>query len=112
MYSLLRQMRSILESEFQFFSAGPNHRDFSEWYDSDLVFQGHVREPVIRDFRELMDRNRLELIATYGRNFIGAETHKLPWLSPAFVKTAVHWSDNILRFLPTLCSDIHILGRK
>ena len=59
-----------------------NHCDFSEWYDSDLVFRGHVREPVMRDFRELMDRNKLELIATYGRNFIGADTTKVPWFSP------------------------------
>ena len=89
-----------------------NWSEFSEWYDSELVFRGHVREPVIRDLHELMHRNKLKVIATYGRNFIGADTRKLPWFSPEFIRAAVTLSDNVLRFFPALCSDIHVLGRK
>ena len=78
----------------------------------ELIFRGHVREPVMRDFYELMKLNNLQVTATYGRNFVGAETRKMPWFSPQFVKMTVELSDSTLKFFPTLCSDIHGLGRK
>jgi SAM-dependent methyltransferase len=89
-----------------------NHCPLSEWYDSDLEFRGHVREPVVRDLKDLVLWNGFRVVAVYGHNFIGADTTALPWLSSALMKRIVELSDAILRYFPTLCSDIHVVSQK
>lgn len=84
----------------------------AEWYDSDLEFRGHVREPTVEDLKSLVLRNGFRLVAVHGRNFIGADTKALPGISSATVTRLVEWSDLILRRFPTLCSDIHVVAQK
>lgn len=89
-----------------------NHCPLAEWYDSDLGFRGHVREPVVDDLKNLAIWNQFRLTAVHGRNFIGADTLAIPRLSGASMKRIVELSDGILRFFPTLCSDIHVVAQK
>ena len=85
----------------------------NEWYnDGDPVFRGHVREPVIRDLHQLMRWNGLEVVGTYGRNFIGRRSEALGFLPVAVVDAIATGSDRVLRCFPSLCSDIHVMGRK
>ena len=85
----------------------------NEWYnDGDPVFRGHVREPVIRDLHQLMRWNGLEVVGTYGRNFIGRRSEALGFLPVAVVDAIATGSDRVLRCFPSLCSDIHVMGQK
>jgi SAM-dependent methyltransferase len=84
-----------------------------EWYeDGDPIFRGHVREPVIRDLQELAEWNGLKVIGTHGRNFIGRQSEALAFLPARLVETLAACSDRLLRFFPSLCSDIHVVARK
>jgi SAM-dependent methyltransferase len=85
----------------------------TEWYhEGDPVFRGHVREPIVSELHQLLGWNQLELLATYGRNFIGRDSQALTFLPKPLVRAVVTGTDCILRFFPTLCSDIHVIGRK
>ena len=75
--------------------------------DGDPVFRGHVREPVVRDFRQLMAWNGFEVVGVYGRNFIGRGSEALRWLPSPLVHQLAILSEKMLKFFPTLCSDIH-----
>ena len=88
-----------------------NYCDLSGWYDPE-VFRGHVREPVLADLRQLVQWNDFNVVKSYGRNFIGAYSHKLPWLGPSTIRRLVEIGDNVVKFFPTLCSDIHVLAQK
>jgi hypothetical protein len=83
------------------------------WYeDGDPVYRGHVREPVIRDLHQMMQWNNFDVVATYGRNFIGRQSRSLAFLPQPLVNATAIASDVLLRFFPSLCSDIHVVGRK
>ena len=83
------------------------------WYtEGDPVFRGHVREPVIKDLHEILRMNGLEVVATRGRNFIGRSSRALSFLPPGLVRTAARVSDYALALFPSLCSDLHVVGRK
>ena len=82
-----------------------------EWYH-DPVFRGHVREPIVRDLHKILEWNDFEVVATYGRNFIALGSQALSFLPPKLLRTFAVNADRILRFFPTLCSDIHVIGRK
>jgi SAM-dependent methyltransferase len=84
-----------------------------DWYEGgDPIFRGHVREPVVGDLRQLMEWNGLAVIATYGRNFIGRQSKVLAFLPAALLEAVAKGSDRFLRVFPSLCSDIHVVGRK
>jgi SAM-dependent methyltransferase len=90
-----------------------NFPDLCTWYeDGDPVWRGHVREPIIRDLRQLMEWNGFNIVATYGRNFIGRKSRALGFLPAPLVNAAAVTSDVLMRFFPSLCSDIHVVGRK
>jgi len=90
-----------------------NFPRLEEWYhDGDPVFRGHVREPIVRDLQLLMEWNGLNVVGTYGRNFIGRASEALAFLPKPLVSGIATGSDRLLRFFPSLCSDIHVLGRK
>jgi len=83
------------------------------WYDDgDPVYRGHVREPVIRDLQQIMEWNDFRVLATAGRNFIGRRSRALAFLPAGLVNAAAIASDRLLRFFPSLCSDIHVVGQK
>ncbi len=85
----------------------------TEWYhDGDPVFRGHVREPIVGELHQLLGWNQFELVTTYGRNFIGRDSQSLAFLPQPFVRAVAIGTDYLLRFFPTLCSDIHVIGRK
>jgi len=84
-----------------------------DWYElGDPVYRGHVREPVIRDLHQLMRWIGFDIVGTYGRNFIGRESTVLSSFLPSSLLAAAAASDRLLRFFPSLCSDIHVVGRK
>ena len=84
-----------------------------EWYhDGDPVFRGHVREPIVADLHRLLAWNHFEIVKTYGRNFIGRDSQALGFLPKQLRHGLAIGSDYLLRFFPTLCSDIHVIGRK
>jgi len=84
-----------------------------EWYhEGDPVFRGHVREPVVRDLHRLLAWNQFEIVGTHGRNFIGRYSVALSFLPQALTVWTGTVADYFLRFFPTLCSDIHVIGRK
>ncbi len=84
-----------------------------EWYeDGDPRFRGHVREPVIADLQNLMRWNGLQVAGTYGRNFIGQESKVLSGVPAPLLKFVGQSSAVLLRFFPSLCSDIHVVGKK
>lgn len=83
-----------------------------EWYHDAPVFRGHVREPVVRDLHRLCEWNGFRATATHGRNFIGRDSHALRRL-PRTLRYGIGLaSQSVLRFFPTLCSDIHVVARK
>lgn len=90
-----------------------NWSTLEEWYhDGDPIFRGHVREPIVRDLQRLLEWNDFEIVVTEGRNFIGRESQALGFLPKPVVHCLACGSDYLLRFFPTLCSDIHVIGRK
>jgi SAM-dependent methyltransferase len=90
-----------------------NFPSLQAWYDEgDPVFRGHVREPIIRDLHQLMDWNGFEVRGTYGRNFIGRKSRALKFLPQPLVNGTAIASDVFFRLFPSLCSDIHVVGRK
>ncbi len=85
----------------------------AEWYhDGDPVFRGHVREPIVSELHQLLHWNQFQVVKTYGRNFIGRDSQALAFLPKPLVHAVAIGSDYLLRFFPTLCSDIHVIGRK
>jgi len=85
----------------------------TEWYhEGDPVFRGHVREPIVSELHQLLGWNHFEVLATYGRNFIGRDSQALTFLPKSLVHALATGTDHILRCFPTLCSDIHVIGRK
>lgn len=84
-----------------------------EWYhEGDPVFRGHVREPIVHDLRRLLEWNDFDVTATHGRNFIGGDSIALSFLPKPVVRSIAAISGRVLRYFPTLCSDIHVVGRK
>jgi len=87
-----------------------NHAGLLDWY-GEVVWRGHVREPVLGDLHQLMELNGLEVLTTTGRNFIGRQSLALKSLPPVVRNALGGISEPILKFFPSLCSDIHVLGR-
>jgi len=94
--------------------AGRNIWDRLEWWyhDGDPVFRGHVREPIIADLKQIMEWNDFEVVNVCGRNYLGQQSKALGFLSAPLLKRTVATLDWMLRLRPTLCSDIHVVGRK
>ena len=93
---------------------GENIFDRLEWWyqDGDPQFRGHVREPIVRDLKQIMHWNGFEVFAVHGRNFIGRYSKSLGFLPPRLVTALAGLADHLLRPFPTLCSDIFVVGRK
>lgn len=90
-----------------------NFPELKEWYfEGDPVFRGHVREPVLQDLENLMVWNGLRVTDRQGRNFIGGDSIALSFLPKAIVRLLARPSEGFLRLFPTLCSDLHVVGKK
>jgi SAM-dependent methyltransferase len=85
--------------------------DFHGWYDPD-VFRGHVREPSVRELHRLLELNGLRVVSTCGRNRIGQDSLALSFLPRNLRRVLAQLSESVLRLLPTLCSDIIVVGQR
>jgi SAM-dependent methyltransferase len=93
-------------------SAGKNpFANLDEWYQHE-VFRGHVREPSIADLHKLYQWNGFEVLATYGRNFIGEDSVALSFLPLPAVRLLARTGNKVLQAVPSFCSDIHVVGIK
>jgi len=79
--------------------------EFSTWYEP-KVFRGHVREPDIQDLRRIAQDLSLSDYQIVGRNWQG-------FGSPSkMIRACTRISHRILKYFPSLCSDIYLLGFK
>ncbi|MEI6656207.1 MAG: class I SAM-dependent methyltransferase [Verrucomicrobiota bacterium] len=88
-----------------------NFPRLEDWYD-EPVYRGHVREPILVDLCRLLEWNDYRVISTSGRNFIGRRSKVMSFLPASCLRWIAVGMDYVLRFFPTLCSDIHVLGQK
>lgn len=77
----------------------------TEWYETPK-FRGHVREPDIEDLRYIASDLGLVNCHFFGRNWLGYVN------ANCFVRSITPWVDRALRLVPSLCSDIYLLGYK
>ncbi|MES2995296.1 MAG: class I SAM-dependent methyltransferase [Verrucomicrobiota bacterium] len=89
-----------------------NWSSLDEWYEEEPVFRGHVREPILGDLRNICELNGLKVVAQYGRNFIGRDSLVLAWIPKPIRHRIAAGTQHLLQTFPTLCSDIHVVGRK
>lgn len=76
-----------------------------DWYERP-TFRGHVREPDLDDYRYIARDLGLRDVRLLGRNWLG---HTSPH---GWIRLATSLSDPLLRFMPSLCADIYLTGRK
>jgi SAM-dependent methyltransferase len=76
-----------------------------DWYEPDQ-FRGHVREPNVADLRYIAADMGLHNVKVFGRNWLGCGS------SNSAIRWATRLIDVPLRSLPSLCSDIYMLGKK
>lgn len=79
--------------------------DFSAWYDTN-EFRGHVREPDVQDLRRIAQDIALYDYRVLGRNWLGHKNQN------QLIRIACRATDRMLRFFPSLCSDLYLLGWK
>ena len=77
----------------------------SDWYEPD-VFRGHVREPDAGDLKYIARDMGLCKVKIIGRNWLGYRSARLP------VRIAARLLDYSLRPLPSLCSDLYLVGER
>ena len=75
--------------------------NINDWY-FETEFRGHVREPIVKDLKLIMDDLELVNQKIYGRNFIGVQKYGKIFYPFGYV----------LQYLPSFCSNIYILGEK
>jgi SAM-dependent methyltransferase len=76
-----------------------------EWYEQER-FRGHVREPNVSDLLYIASDMGLEGVSIFGRNWLGLDSRF------GLVRALTPLGDRILRRLPSLCSDIYMVGTK
>jgi SAM-dependent methyltransferase len=82
-----------------------------EWY-GEPIFRGHVREPIIADLCKLLEWNQFAVREISGRNFIGRASESLANYPRGLANAIAVASQSFLRYFPSLCSDIHVVGQK
>lgn len=76
-----------------------------DWYEINK-FRGHVREPDVNDLLYIARDMGLADIKIFGRNWLGHRS------ASQLIRLATKIIDHPLRILPSLCSDIYLVGRK
>jgi 2-polyprenyl-3-methyl-5-hydroxy-6-metoxy-1,4-benzoquinol methylase len=76
-----------------------------DWYEAP-VFRGHVREPSVADLKYIARDMQLADTNILGRNWTGRNSRL--WVT----RTLAPVLDHALRFFPSLCSDIYLIGTK
>jgi len=75
------------------------------WYEEEL-FRGHVREPDVGDLKYIAHDMHLNEIRILGRNWLGYDSSRL------WIRNATRLVDYPLRLIPSLCSDLYLIGQK
>lgn len=101
-----------IRKRFTVLAGQNNWSPLSEWYHEEPLFRGHVREPIVRDLQQICGWTGLNVVGTYGRNFIGRDSHALAWIPRPIRHALAAGSQGVLQIFPTLCSDIHVVGQK
>jgi SAM-dependent methyltransferase len=87
-----------------------------EWYwEGEPEFRGHVREPTLSELCTLLRWNGFAVVEAVGRNFLATESveiRKLGKFPRRAYRLLFPLVDRVLRFWATLCSDLHVVGRK
>jgi SAM-dependent methyltransferase len=91
-----------------------NLPDLDEYlFQGHPVFRGHVREPTLSELKSLVEFAGLAIEGVYGRNVLaGGSTALRKFVPQRLLARGVGAVDGLLRCFPTLCSDIHVVGRK
>jgi 2-polyprenyl-3-methyl-5-hydroxy-6-metoxy-1,4-benzoquinol methylase len=76
-----------------------------DWYEEE-VFRGHVREPDVGDLKYIAHDMHLDEVTVLGRNWLGYGS------SRSWIRTATRLVDYPLRMIPSLCSDLYLIGKK
>ena len=88
-----------------------NLSPLAHWYDPP-VFRGHVREPVVSEFCQMLEWNHFDVRGIWGRNFMGGEGAGMMAL-PAWLRHHISdGSEPFMKVIPSLCSDIHAIGQR
>ncbi len=77
----------------------------AHWYEPE-IFRGHVREPDVDDLRYIARDLGLVDIEILGRNWAGYQNRR------PIIRALTHLIDPILKWRPSLCSDLYLIGRK
>jgi SAM-dependent methyltransferase len=83
-----------------------------DWYGELPYWRGHVREPTIKELVEIFNWNGFKVVFTSGRNFYGRDSKSLRFLPRKIRHFLVACVGTVLPILSTLCTDIHIVGKK
>lgn len=76
-----------------------------DWYET-KKFRGHVREPDVDDLKYIASSMGLCDVRIYGRNWLGYQSANLG------IRLATKIMDIPLQLIPSICSDIYIVGKK
>jgi SAM-dependent methyltransferase len=87
----------------------PKIEDFFEQLP---VWRGHVREPTLGDLKKILRWNSFTICLTAGRNFYGRDSRSLRFIPRPIRHAMAYAADLLLKGIPTLCTDIHVVGRK
>jgi 2-polyprenyl-3-methyl-5-hydroxy-6-metoxy-1,4-benzoquinol methylase len=77
----------------------------TDWYEQE-TFRSHVREPDVADMRHIGDDLQLCNIKIVGWNWLGYESRH------GWVRSLAPFADPLLRFFPSLCSNLYLIGTK
>ena len=75
------------------------------WYEEEN-FRGHVREPDVADLMYIAKDMSLNNVKIVGRNWLGYSNKN------AIIRICTKIIEPILNKIPTLCSDIYLIGKK
>ena len=83
-----------------------------QWYNQEPEWRGHVREPILSDLHDLFRWNGFDIHSSYGRNFYARDSLSLRFIPRKLRHALTNTAEHIMRFFPTLCSDIHVIAKK
>lgn len=89
-----------------------NLPNLEDWYHQEPEWRGHVREPILADLQSIFLWNGFSIRASYGRNFYARDSRSLRFIPKPLRHALTNGSEKILKFFPTLCSDIHVVAEK
>jgi SAM-dependent methyltransferase len=75
----------------------------SDWYEQE-IFRGHVREPDVDDLRYIARDMGLKNVLIVGRNWLGYASDR------KVIRMCTRLIDGPLRALPSMCSDLYLIG--